>query len=527
MIKILIVDDEPLVRMGLRETIDWVEYGFEIIAEAADCDEGYEKFCEYHPDIVISDIRMGKSNGLDLISKLHAQSPDTELIILSGYEQFDYAKRAMENGISAYLLKPVENEQLLKVILEIKKKIEEKHMISDKLFTLTEHFPYIKNKFVNDLVKNKFTGKANLREKFDMYGIIPPEKSYIVSSISLDNLNLLSESDAEEQDELMSETIDYTIANHRFRAFYGKTDTCEYVLVLSHNPEEYKAISGFLTSDFFEALKEQFAAVSDKTLSIGISQSHDDIGKIHEGYIEATTALSYRAVVGKDSIIDIMNVPTVKFNSFTISNQEIDSLIAAVKEVDYSPAFSILDSIFSRIDTNSDPGSVKNMIAEMTVMVFRNIFKMPETVTNVFGYSMHPFSEIQKLDTISEIEEWTKNTFNKLFENPNIYLQCTYHPEIQQAIATIMHSYSDPLTIEMVANDLYISPSYLMALFKKETGKTFNTYLTEYRVQKAIDLIKTNKYKIYEISKMVGYGDANYFSQIFKRITGKTPKNYK
>lgn len=152
---------------------------------------------------------------------------------------------------------------------------------------------------------------------------------------------------------------------------------------------------------------------------------------------------------------------------------------------------------------------------------------MPETVTNVFGYSMHPFSEIQKLDTISEIEEWTKNTFNKLFENPNIYLQCTYHPEIQQAIATIMHSYSDPLTIEMFANDLYISPSYLMALFKKETGKTFNTYLTEYRVQKAIDLIKTNKYKIYEISKMVGYGDANYFSQIFKRITGKTPKNYK
>lgn len=527
MIKILIVDDEPLVRMGLKETIDWSEHGFEIVAEAAECDEGYAKFNKYHPDIVISDIRMGKSNGLDLVSKIHAQNPNTELVILSGYEQFDYAKRAMENGISAYLLKPVENEQLLKVMLEIKKKIEEKHIISDKLYTLTEHFPYIKNKFVNDLVKNKFNNTENLQEKFSMYGITPPEKSYIVASISLDNMNILTEEEIEEQDELMSETIDYTISNYKFRAFYGKTDTCGYVLILPHTPEEYKTLNSFSTSDFFEALKEQFATVSDKTLSIGVSRSHDDIRKIHEGYIEATEALSYRAVTGRDCIIDIMNVPTVKSNNFTVSNQEIDALITAVKEVDYSSAFSVLEDIFKRIDSNSDPGTVKNMIGEMTVMVFRNIFKMPETVTNVFGYPMHPFSEIQKLDTISEIEEWTKNTFNKLFENPNIYLQCTYHPEVQQAIATIMHGYSGPLTIEMVANDLYISPSYLMALFKKETGKTFNTYLTEYRVQKAIDFIKTNKYKIYEISKMVGYNDANYFSQIFKRITGKTPKNYK
>lgn len=298
------------------------------------------------------------------------------------------------------------------------------------------------------------------------------------------------------------------------------------MLVLPHHAEEYKSLDGFSTSDFFDAIKDQFSMVSDQTVSIGISRSYNDITNISEGYREAKEALFHRATSG-DSIIDITNKPAGNLDVLSVSDEEIDTIVTAIKEVNYSGVFSVLETIFERIEKSVDLEAIKDTISAMTAMVLRNIFKLSELIVDVFGYPLHPFSEIQKFDTISEIKQWVWNVFNKLFENPNIYLQCTYHPEIQQAIATIMRNYASALTIEVVANDLYISPSYLMFLFKKETGKTFNTYLTEYRVQKAIEFIKTDKYKIYEISTMVGYNDANYFSQIFKRITGKTPKNYK
>lgn len=527
MLKILIVDDEPLVRMGLRETIEWQNYGFEIIAEAEDCEDGFEKYIKYSPDIVISDIRMGKSSGLDLVEKIHSCNPDTELVILSGYEQFDYARRAMESGISVYLLKPVENDELLSTMLALKEKIEAKKMIAGKLDTLSEHIPYLKNKFINDLIHNKIDNKNAIYEKFNMYGITPPAENYIVANISIDNFNLMTDTEADEEDNLISETIDYIILNHNFNAFYGKISSCNYTLILSHHAEEYRSLNKFSTADFFDAIKEQFGMVSERTISIGISRSHKDITKINKGYLEAKRALSHRAISGKASIIDITNVPDGKSVMLSVTNEEIDTIVNAIKEVNYDRVFSTLENIFSRIESNSDLSAVRESISEMIIMVFRSIFKLPESVVDVFGYPLHPFSEVRKFDTVSGIKQWVWEVFNKLFENPNIYLQCTYHPEIQQAVATIMNNYQTPLTIEAVANDLYISPSYLMFLFKKETGKTFNTYLTEYRVQKAIELIKTDTYKIYEICKMVGYSDSNYFSQIFKKITGKTPKNYK
>ncbi|MEG1442496.1 MAG: response regulator, partial [Oscillospiraceae bacterium] len=117
MLKILIVDDEYLVRMGLCETINWHKYGFEIVAEASDGEDGYLKYLEFSPDVIITDIRMGDTSGLDLVEKVHAHNKDAEMVILSGYGQFDYAKKAYENGACAFLSKPLDNDELVGVML--------------------------------------------------------------------------------------------------------------------------------------------------------------------------------------------------------------------------------------------------------------------------------------------------------------------------------------------------------------------------------------------------------------------------
>ncbi|MEG1441556.1 MAG: helix-turn-helix transcriptional regulator, partial [Oscillospiraceae bacterium] len=203
-------------------------------------------------------------------------------------------------------------------------------------------------------------------------------------------------------------------------------------------------------------------------------------------------------------------------------------IIKSVKDADYKNTMLVVDKFFSQVyeKENVDIKSLKNIVSEMMVMVMRSIFKSSQTSINIFGRDVQPYAELQNMETILQIETFVKDFFNKLFEDPNLYLEYTYHPEIQQAINIIMKNYMKPLTVEAVANELLISQYYLMHLFKKEVGKTFNEFLTRRRIDVSIELLMTNKYKIHEICDMIGYKNTNYFAKIFKQLVGVSPKNY-
>lgn len=354
MLRTLIVDDEYWVRFGMRETLAWEELGFSIVGEAKDGKEGFKRFLELRPDIVITDICMENGDGLELIKNIRSTASHADIIILSGYKEFEYAQKAIEYGVNSYLLKPIKNEDLTNALLSIKK----------------------------------------LRN------------------------------DTEENDEETEKTEDSQV----------------------------------------------------------ISFSHNDIKKV----------------------------------------------ASSIRKVDYESTLSIINQYFEKIDRskNVNISVLQTNILEFVILIIHSVFENKKGSEELFGKNFQPAREIHQLKTLEEIQNWIVQFINKIYENPNAFLNYTYQPEIQQAIAIIMFRYQEPLTVSDVASELLMSSSYLMYLFKKETGKTFNTFLTEYRINTAIELIKTGKYKIYEISELVGYKNPAYFIKLFKRFTGKTPKYF-
>ena len=168
-LKILIADDDFWVREGLKSTINWNELGFELVGEAEDGDKAYELYTKHSPDIVITDIRMKHTNGLDLIERIHEENSETEFVIMSGYSQFDYAKRAYENGSAAYLLKPINNNELIEILLDIKNKATEKSQLDKRLNILDNELPSLKTSFYNNLIYNDTI--ADIEEKAAVYNI--------------------------------------------------------------------------------------------------------------------------------------------------------------------------------------------------------------------------------------------------------------------------------------------------------------------------------------------------------------------
>lgn len=353
MLRVLIIDDDYWVRCGMRKTIPWEEYGFTIVGEAADGVEGLELYKNLRPEIVITDIKMENGNGLELIKNIRALGGNTDIIILSGYKEFEYAQQAIVYGVKFYLLKPIKNDDLIGALLSVR------------------------------------DGR-------------PAESS---------------------------------------------------------------------------------AAEAARGASVAVG-----------GF----------------------------------SNDEISKAASSIRKVDYDATISIIDKYFAQIDetANINIPVLQTNILEFVILITHSVLGSKAKREQIFGADFNPAHEIQKLATCSALHDFTVKFINKIYENPNLVLDYTYRPEIQQAIAIIMFRYKEPLTVSDVAAELFISSSYLMYLFKKETGKTFNTFLTEYRINTAIELIKLGKYKIYEISEMVGYKNPAYFIKQFKRTTGKAPKYY-
>ena len=164
MTTVLIVDDEYLVRRGIRETIDWQSYGFEIVGEAANGIDGYEKYKELRPDIIITDVRMKRATGLELIEKLKATDGfDSEIVIISAYDDFEYVKRALENNVSAYILKPIQEKELISVMLRMKSEQKEKREKQNLMENMVMQLPAMRNTFLKDL----FEGKQRTSERLE------------------------------------------------------------------------------------------------------------------------------------------------------------------------------------------------------------------------------------------------------------------------------------------------------------------------------------------------------------------------
>lgn len=491
MYKLLIIDDEKLMRQGLVDYIDWAELSIEIIGTAKNGEEALILIEDKSPDIILSDIRMPRLNGIELIKKLRLLNLNTQVIFISAYSEFSYAQSALKWGAFDYLLKPIEEDVLYQCIQNcIEKKLQTSSTPTEdfneiRWATLEKHlFEYILNTkpFANEalLLSQQLLGTDFFKQ---------PNYLLTVYSSAIDALPKVS-------------SLLASIPELKFCSV--KLSKHLHLFLLSILPDEGEPASALLKEQL-PLLVHDFC-IKNFTLDVLPLQFHKAQLQLLVNQKLLTCIPSYKSIPCLDRrvISDAMS----DFNKETLTSllqQQLQVLIEREVFLDLdklqyelklflSIVYDELEHIYGHLTDSLSTGQMQ-ILSKITD--YNNFFEMIACVDQTFG-----------LLTEELLQFFTSNQIVSL------------------SLQYIHKNYFAPITLYDVAEHIHVSSSYLSKLFKHTTGDTFSNYLITYRIKKSQKLLAERELKIYEISARVGYPDVVQFTKMFKKVAGVSPSKW-
>lgn len=533
MYRILLVDDEILVRDAIRENIDWAGIDCELVG---DCQNGQEaaEFVNKHPvDIVLTDICMPYMDGMELSHFLHDNYPDIVIVIFSGFGEFEYAKKAIQYNVSEYLLKPITAMELTAVINKMKEKVDQRQKEKRKLENLTKasenyrkNAQIIRSKAIESLVTCSQDVQVSLEQLRSM-GIELTASNYRVAVFDIDLYSDMYQVDMEKRQEsaLMAFVL-FNISNEiveREHAGLAYQEGNNRVCVL---------FQGSRTRDFSNKIKSICREIQQKVKEvIGIDVSMG-IGTWVRGYEEllvshdiAAKAIQYRYLLGGSLLLDMEEYQTnVEISIYDVLNQLTESLKTGKKET--------MELCLARLEQEIKGSLVEKSRACMYLQqMIRAIGSARDSVQTEREEPLRGREEllrrIPEQNTFQQAIGLVKEYAEQAFEELSSLNSSSGQRQALLALDYIQNNYMDPnLSLNSICSYLNISTSYFSTIFKEVTGETFMEVLIRTRMDKARELLVNTTLKNYEIAEKVGFSDPHYFGISFKKATGKTPTEY-
>ena len=531
MIKIFLVEDEVVIRNGIKNSIDWEKEGYEFVGEAGDGELAYPLILKEKPDILLTDIKMPFMDGLELSAAVKKELPDIKIIILSGYNDFDFAQKGIEIGITNYLLKPISAEELLRAIGEVADKIckelEEKEILRRYEEDLQGNIVYEKQDFLTRIL----TENMSLTEILDAGRELGMDLSAGIYNVIL--FKLINYGEPELQQQLVSAYMSVKSCMESMPGVYCfQRDVKGWAFLLLAQDE--KELTN-LTEECKEKLVETLKEFPDVEYFGGIGKSITRLRKLRESFREAEKAFAGRFVAKMNQIATWEELhgkdgdePEVKgLGSMQENRKLIEKFLrnGTSEEVDSFVA-TYFDEILGE--------NVKSMMMRQYVLMDIYISIVS------FGKEMEiPEQDIQREcgdvkeipDNIYSVEamlEYVRKMIGGMVRLRDGSSKDRYRDVIGAAKSYMNEHYmSDEISLGNVASSVGMSSSYFSSIFGQETGKTFVEYLTNIRMEKAKELLMCSNKKTSEIGFDVGYKDSHYFSSIFKRTQGCSPKEYR
>ena len=528
MLKVIIADDEKWVRATIRTLIPFEKLDMKLVGEASNGIEALE-LCKLHdPDIVLTDIMMPGLTGLDLIDELKKSHPRVKVAIISGYSDFEYAKAAMKFGISDYLLKPLEENELLQVLERFGNEIavELKLLYSSHLEKeqIKLAVPVLKDAFLKRLISQNTYTVDKIKTSLLEYGIEFKGNTYYIAVFSTDNSNgINSEADAEYKTEIIRRVMKrYAGAV----SFHGKGTEAEVISIINCQNELERA----KLENAFKLCREIYKKRFENTLSAGLSESSHQLSMLHQLFNQAQKAIDMRFWAGPGFLHSYSPEMLKKEPDLPLTDEMLNKIILNLKLSNIQTALSHVDSVLEDLKLQSDinPLFAREYFWQLvqSIISILNI-QLPFIRFETKLTGEQPYERIMRTAFADGLAAYTKELLLHIFDffhdrNPvnNINL-------IDNARKIIEANYSGDISLEHVARHVHLSPAYLSELFKKETGMSFVDYKTIVRIENAKRMLDSTACNISDISEKVGYSDPKYFSKLFKKITGKTVYEYR
>lgn len=535
-IKVFLVEDEMVIRRGIKNSIDWEKEGYIFCGEASDGELAYPMIIKEKPDILITDIRMPFMDGLELCKLVKKELPNIKILILSGYEEFDYAKEAIRLGVTEYLLKPISSGKLLEALNGVSESIrrekEDKDLVRKYMEEMRENTEHEKQKFFEQMIAGNLSMADALEtgKKYEM-NLSAGMYNLLLFRFTLGEENrksgeLLGE--AEYAIEKLTERLEYVFEFQRGVEGWA-------FLLMADNEEQMSERVKELSKDLEEIMKNY----STIAYFGGIGQPVARLRELEESFREAERALAARFTMELNRIISVEDIRMAQ-NVDTLDDIEITSFGEIEKTRTMLEKFlnnGAEDEIDEFVDVyiNELPEeNLKSVLMRQYIIMDAYIVMMSfcEKIEGIEGEMQAQSEELKNsmktIQTLEEIKNYIRMLLKKIIGVRDTISGRSYSDIIEIAKDQIRKTYmSDEISLNTIAAEVGMSPSYFSSIFSKEMGKTFVEYLTEIRMDRAKELLMCSSMKTSEIGYEVGYKDPHYFSYIFKKTQNCTPKEFR
>ena len=525
MLNLIIVDDEKTTRDSLESYIPWKELGIDRVATAKNGVAALELAEKLPPDIILSDVRMPKMDGIELAINIRLLYPDCKIIFLSGYSDKEYLMSAINLKAVSYIEKPIQIDEIKAVILEtvaLCNEEKEKKAHSDKIVNiLNENEPLILQDIALGLIKDS-PDTAAITEKYeDIFKGLSEEARYTVFSINLWWLQSVNNDIRTDCRRKLLKALNCA-RDLPFTVLAGFTNEANIVVITARATDE--ELTDIQVSKILQTLIVPYGA-DTFSLSIGIGSTGSDITALQASYSSALSAAK------KQFYYDTRNI--FEYSELTGSTIEIDKSIYPqfkdfLKRQDIKGAVNIVLAVnnIAAEKKDIDVNKVKNIFFNLLLVIFevaRENHYINKTPDNEKKYI---WLEIDAIPTLSSLKKYVLSHLETLLDrSPE---KDSVSRKLHVIMKFVHENYSqNSLTIQDIARNVFLSETYLCAFFKKATGKTLNEYITEVRIEKSKELLKDSNIKLYEVATRIGFSDANYFSTLFKKYTSCTPSEFR
>jgi two-component system, response regulator YesN len=522
MYSVFIVDDENIVLDGIRKKIDWESAGFTFAGQATDGELAFSMIQEIKPDILITDIKMPFMDGLELSRMLKKIQPWIRIIILSGHDEFDYAKKAISIGVEDYILKPFTPDELLSSLNNVAAVLDkERKQFSDITHMkeeLESNIFLLREKFLSDLVLGTID-TASCMQRAEELQINLIAHYYIVSISEIHPLNnnpsILQEAKARLLS-LVKNRIDCI-------AFFIAPD--KFVSIIKSNSDTVIEDDCY---NLAEAIEHELSKNIDCTVVTAIGYSVEHVSHITNSYKDAEHVLKLCNFWNKNRIVNTVDIK--KSSDGLLSLQENDPLVDRLKYAGDGEIDNIISQYLELLQDNSDhfPVIASYLLVDVIMAVSKLIEDLGGNIKDIMPEILtHKFVDnaVQNQETfITEI----RRVLTSILKYRNSKMQGRYGDVILKAKNYIEKNYANQDTcLHSVADEVHLSPNHFSTIFSQECGITFIEYLTTVRVEQAKKLLRNTDLKGSDIAYEAGFSDPHYFSFIFKKTTGLSPREYR
>lgn len=531
--KIMLVDDEEEVRTSIIKQVDWEKLGFRVVSDAENGEDALEKIDIYEPDVIMTDIRMPYMDGLSLIEKVHSKYPTVKFLIFSGFDDFEYAKEAIRLGVSEYILKPINSEELSEIFNKIKKnldlEIENRRDIARLRENYKTNLPIIKNQFLINLLNSKLS-KAEIDLRLKEYEIDLNEAlKYQVACVDIEYEKMLIDPKLGLQKELVALSVmnllkDKIEEYYRVSVFNSLVD--DRILIIIAIDEKNKNID---LIDLLRAICKESIRVLGVSISLGLGDKKNDILELSLSYQESLEAIGYKQIVGIGEAIYIKDVEPHSLGTLYFDEKEDEEFSSSIKFGPIEKINTQIDNILYKLENSKVHFRQKQAYAFSIITVIIRLMQQYEISLVKFDSGDSGYIDvINKLQNFEEFIVWLRDICIRLYTSMQEKRESNSKQVIAEAKMYIMENYDkEELSVDTVCKKLHLSTAYFSTLFKKEVGQTCIAYITDFRLKKAVELLNTTDDKTYMIANKVGYAEQNYFSYVFKKKYGVSPSKYR